>query len=53
MRELWWQQADAYQQLEATLKNILEAVREWRRQESDRRGRGEGGEEESASGRDE
>ena len=40
----WWQQEAADQRLKGTLKNISAAAGERRRQESDRRGRGEGGE---------
>ena len=40
----WWQQEAAEQQVDAMLRNILEAAGERRRQESDRRGRGKGGE---------
>ena len=52
MCEPWWRQAAAGQLLEATLKNISEEAGERQRREPDRRGRGEGGEEESASGSD-
>ena len=55
MREQWWRQTAADGQLNITLKEILEAVWDWRRWESDRRGEGkgvEGGEEESGSGSD-
>ena len=52
LRERWWRQAAAEQQLKATLKNISAAAGERKQQESDRHGRGEGGEEESASGGD-
>ena len=52
LREPWWRQEDTEQQLGATLKNILAAVRERQRQESDRNGGGEGGEGESVSSSD-
>ena len=38
MREPWWRQADAEQQLKAMLKEILAAVREQRQKESMRLG---------------
>ena len=47
LRKPWWRQEAAEQQLEATLKNILAVARDRWRQESDRHGGGEGGEEES------
>ena len=47
LRNPWWQHAAVEQELETLLKNILAAAGERRQRESDRRDRGEGGEEKS------
>ena len=52
LRNPWWRQEAAEQQLEAMLKNMLAAAGERRRQESDRCDRGEGGEEDLGPGSD-
>ena len=52
LREPWWRQAEAEQNMKATLKEISAEAREQRRREFGRRGRGEGGEEKYDSGSD-
>ena len=49
LRETWWRQEAAEKHMRSTLEGILVAARDWRQQESVRRVRGEGGEEESDS----